>query len=75
MTSDQVHEESWPAWDSKNLYLILEALKAALHEIYVVPAEKKARADAVRKMRGQISKDKAAERAKPSSSEKDPQKS
>jgi hypothetical protein len=37
MTSDKVHEQSWPKWDSKNLTLIIETLKAVLHDIYVAP--------------------------------------
>jgi transcription elongation factor Elf1 len=40
MTSDKVHEQSWPKWDSKNLRLILETLKVVLHEVYVAPALK-----------------------------------
>jgi len=43
MTSDKVHEQSWDKWDSKHLMLFLETLKAVLHEIYVVPDEKKSR--------------------------------
>lgn len=44
MTSDKVHEQSWDKWDSKYLKLIIEALKAVLHEIYVIPEIKKAKA-------------------------------
>lgn len=43
MTSDKVHEQSWDKWDSKHLTLFLETLKAVLHEVYVVPDEKKNR--------------------------------
>jgi hypothetical protein len=43
MTSDKVHEQSWDKWDSGSLKLILESLKAAVHEMYVVPAEHKLR--------------------------------
>jgi len=43
MTSDKIHEQSWDKWDSKHLTLFLETLKAVLHEIYVVPDEKKNR--------------------------------
>ena len=56
MTSDQVHEQSWDAWESEDLYLILGALKAVLHEIYVVPDEKKTRLESVRQLRGEFSK-------------------
>ena len=60
MTSEKVHEQSWDAWDTGHLHLFLEALKAALHEMYVVPDEKKARAGAVRGLREQIQKQKTA---------------
>ena len=56
MTSDHVHEQSWIAWDNKHLQLFLETLKAVLHEIYVVPEEKKERASAVRALREQLGK-------------------
>lgn len=61
MTSDHVHEQSWVAWDSKHLHLFLGALKAVLHEIYVVPDEKKSRADAVRALREQLGKAKGGD--------------
>jgi hypothetical protein len=56
MTSDHVHEQSWVAWDSKNVHMVLEALKAVLHEVYVVPEEKKNRADSVRALRAELGK-------------------
>lgn len=59
MTSDHVHEQSWIAWDSKHLQLFLETFKAVLHEIYVVPDEKKSRADSVRALREQLGKAKS----------------
>jgi hypothetical protein len=59
MTSDHVHEQSWIAWDSKHLQLFLEAFKAVLHEIYVVPEEKRVRADTVRALREQLGKAKS----------------
>lgn len=43
MTSDKIHEQSWGKWDTKHLTLFLETLKAVLHEIYVLPEEKKNR--------------------------------
>lgn len=58
MTSDHVHEESWEAWNTSHLQLFLEALKAVLHEIYVVPDEKWARTHAVRSLREELSKSK-----------------
>ncbi len=60
MTSEKVHEQSWDAWDSKHLQLFLEALRAVLHEMYVVPDEKKSRAGMVRALREEIQKAKAA---------------
>lgn len=47
MTSDKVHEQSWDKWDAKHLKMFLETLKAILHEIYVVPYEKKSRSQNV----------------------------
>jgi transcription elongation factor Elf1 len=40
MTSDKVHEQSWPHWDSDKLKFLSETLKAVLYEIYVLPKEK-----------------------------------
>jgi hypothetical protein len=37
MTSDKVHEQSWPKWEAKNLKLIIETLKTVLFDIYVLP--------------------------------------
>lgn len=50
MTSDNVHEQSWPKWDAKNLTLIIETLKAILHEVYVVPDEKKGRSAKIQEL-------------------------
>jgi hypothetical protein len=50
MTSDKVHEQSWDKWDSKHLTLFLESLKAILHEIYVLPDEKKSRSSKVQEL-------------------------
>lgn len=65
MTSDHVHEQSWVAWDSSSLSLFLEALKAVLHEIYVVPDEKKSRLSSVKKLREQLGKAKGVAAAAP----------
>jgi hypothetical protein len=54
MTSDKVHEQSWPKWDSSNLTLIIEALKAVLHEVYVVPQEKAGRSSKIRNLLEQV---------------------
>lgn len=56
MTSEKVHEQSWEAWDTKHVHLFLESLKTALHEIYVVPDEKKSRLESVRALREEITK-------------------
>ena len=50
MTSDKVHEQSWPKWNSANLTLIIETLKAVLHEVYVVPQERARRSSKVREL-------------------------
>lgn len=41
LASDNVHEGSWEARDSPKLRFIIELAKATLHEIYVVPEERK----------------------------------
>jgi hypothetical protein len=51
MTSDKVHEQSWNEWDSKNLTLIIETLKAVLYDIYVIPAIKAERSIAILKLK------------------------
>lgn len=50
MTSDKVHEQSWDAWDSTHANLFLEAVRTALHEMYVVPDERRTRVTAVRSL-------------------------
>ncbi|MFA7681458.1 MAG: hypothetical protein WCX61_00335 [Candidatus Peribacteraceae bacterium] len=64
MTSEKVHEQSWEKWDANNLKLILEALKAVLHEIYVVPDEKAQRAKDVLQLREKIFNKKKPEATK-----------
>ncbi|HVW67058.1 MAG TPA: hypothetical protein VHA78_05015 [Candidatus Peribacteraceae bacterium] len=54
MTSDKVHEQSWEKWDSQNLTLIIETLKAVLHEIYVLPDEKKKRSNLVQQLKEKV---------------------
>ena len=68
MTSDKVHEQSWPKWDSPQLRLILETLKAFFQEIYVVPAERKERSLAITQLREQMLKDKKPPATAPASS-------
>jgi predicted DNA-binding protein YlxM (UPF0122 family) len=64
MTSDKVHEQSWDKWESPNLKLILETLKAVLYELYVLPIEKQSRSIEIQKLKKQIgSKGKPAQPA------------
>jgi hypothetical protein len=66
MTSDKVHEQSWPKWDSANLTLIIETLKAVLHEVYVVPEERSGRSGKIRELLAQVrGKTKAPENQAP----------
>lgn len=58
MTSDKIHEQSWPKWESPHLKLIIETLKTILHEIFVIPDEKKQRVLKIQKMKGIITGDK-----------------
>jgi hypothetical protein len=58
MASNQVHEGSWEAWDSKKLRFIIELTKATLHEIYVVPEERKERLGVLSQMRSAFSNSK-----------------
>lgn len=41
LASDNVHEGSWNAWDSPKLGILIELTKVTLHEMYVVPEERK----------------------------------
>lgn len=43
LASNNVHEGSWDAWDSPKLTTLIELTKAILHEMYVVPEERKER--------------------------------
>lgn len=59
MTSDKVHEQSWDEWDSKHLKLFLETLKVILHEIYVIPDERKKRSVSISGMLPTVFADKS----------------
>lgn len=63
MTSDKVHEQSWDKWDNQHLKLFLETLKIVLHEIYVIPDERKKRAFSISSLLPDVFKDKEARRA------------
>ncbi len=58
MTSDKIHEQSWDKWDSSNLKLIIETLKLVLHEIYVIPEEKKERAKGIQSLVKKVKEEK-----------------
>lgn len=57
MTSDKVHEQSWPKWDANNLKLISESLKSVLHDLYVVPQERLERAQRIQQLQQQLIED------------------
>lgn len=59
MASDNVHEGSWEAWDSKKLRFIIELAKATLHEMYVVPEERKERLGLLGQMKSAFSNSKS----------------
>jgi len=54
MTSDKIHEQSWPHWDSDNLKFLLETLKAVLYEIYVLPNEKAERFTKIQQLKQKV---------------------
>lgn len=58
MTSDKVHEQSWDKWDSDNLKLIIETIKAVLYDIYVLPKIKEERSLQIQRLQENIKKDK-----------------
>lgn len=58
MTSDKIHEQSWPKWDSNYLRLIIETLKTVLHDIYVLPKVKAGRSQLIQKLKENLVKDK-----------------
>lgn len=64
MTSDKIHEQSWPEWESKYLKLIIEALKTVLHDIYVIPQEKVERSKHIQQLHGDWMKDKTGKTSK-----------
>ena len=50
MTSDNVHEQSWPKWDSAHLTLIIETLKDVLREVYVLPRIKEGKSQRIQQL-------------------------
>jgi len=59
MTSDKIHEQSWPKWNSGNLKLIIETVKTVLYEIYVLPKVKETRSQHIQKLLEDVKKDHA----------------
>lgn len=55
LASDNVHEGSWDAWDSQKLRILIELTKATLHEMYVVPQERKDRLSVLNQMKSVFS--------------------
>ena len=58
MTSDNLHENSWEAWDSNKLKFLIELVKTILDEIYVIPDVRKKRISELHKMQGKLKKEK-----------------
>lgn len=54
MTSDKVHEQSWDKWEPKYLRLIIETLKTVFYDIYVIPMNKKERANIIQQLREKV---------------------
>ena len=58
ITSDKVHEQSWEAWDSKTLRMIIDTLKSGLHEMFIMPEEKRERHSIINALRDKMRKKK-----------------
>ena len=58
LASDSVHEGSWEAWDSSKLTVLIELTKAILHEMYVVPEERKGRLGVLNQIKSAFSNSK-----------------
>ena len=61
LASDSVHEGSWEAWDSSKLTILIELTKAILHEMYVVPEERKGRLGVLNQIKSAFSNSKNIE--------------
>ena len=68
IVSDQVHEDSWDAWDSQKLRFIIELTKTILYEIYVAPVERKDRSNRISQMKSDLldSKEQTADKSEKS---------
>ena len=58
LASDNVHEGSWDAWDSPKLTTLIELTKATVHEMYVVPEERKERLGVLNQLKSVFSSSK-----------------
>ncbi|MGB8816136.1 MAG: hypothetical protein WCC74_02825 [Minisyncoccia bacterium] len=61
LASDNIHEGSWSAWDSPKLRILIELTKATLHEMYVVPEERKERLGVLSQLKSVFSNSKNVE--------------
>ena len=60
VASEKVHEGSYDGWEPVHLQTILATLKEILFELYVLPAERTARKEAILGLRSKITEAKAA---------------
>ena len=58
LASDNVHEDSWKAWDSPKLRFFIELVRATLYEMYVIPEEIKSRLSLLGELKSKFSQDK-----------------
>lgn len=58
LASDNVHEDSWNAWNSPKLRFFIELVRATLYEMYVVPEERKSRLSLLGELKNRFTKDK-----------------
>jgi hypothetical protein len=54
VTSDKVHEDSYDGWQSKDLRLVLATLTEVLNELYVVPAIRAERRQAILRLKESV---------------------
>lgn len=58
LASDNLHEESWEAWDSKKLRFLIELVRTTLEEMYVIPDERKKRLSSLTQLKQTYESDK-----------------
>lgn len=54
ITSTKIHENSYDGWEAKHLRVILAALADVLHELYVLPALRADRRQAILELKGKL---------------------